>query len=99
MKIAVIGGSGLIGSAVAAHLTSRGHSVVPMSRGTRGVSVDISKATSPAYWLPQLVGIEAVINCAGVLQDGPADSTSMVHFRSMRAAPDPAGNPFLGHRR
>ena len=78
MKIAVIGGTGLIGSAVVAHLLSRGHSVVPMSRsapsaGRHGLSVDISKATSPAYWLPHLAGIEAIVNCAGVLQDGPAD--------------------------
>src|SRR3954451_7609245 len=86
MKIAVIGGSGLIGSAVVADLSSRGHSVVPMSRGAPGagaggVSVDLSDATSPAYWLPYLAGIDAVVNCAGVLQDGPADSTSMVHDR------------------
>jgi uncharacterized protein YbjT (DUF2867 family) len=88
MKIAVTGGTGLIGSAVQAHLSSRGHSVVPMSRSAassirHGVSVDISKATSPAYWLPHLAGIEAVVNCAGVLQDGPADSTSMVHHQGV----------------
>jgi uncharacterized protein YbjT (DUF2867 family) len=88
MKIAIIGGTGLIGSAVASHLSSHGHSVVPMSRkaaspSTHGVSVDISKATSPAYWLPHLDGIEAVVNCAGVLQDGPADSTSMVHHQGI----------------
>src|SRR4051794_12345016 len=84
MKIAIVGGSGLIGSAILSHLSSRGHSVVSMSRsapstGAHGVSVDISDATSPSYWLPYLAGIDAVVNCAGVLQDGPADSTSMVH--------------------
>jgi uncharacterized protein YbjT (DUF2867 family) len=88
MKIAVIGGSGLIGSAVLADLSSRGHSVVSMSRsagsaGTHGVSVDLSDATSPSYWLPYLVGVDAVVNCAGVLQDGPADSTSMVHHQGV----------------
>ncbi len=88
MKIAVTGGTGLIGSAVQAHLSSRGHLVVPMSRSAvssirHGISVDISKATSPAYWLPHLAGIEAVVNCAGVLQDGPADSTSMVHHQGV----------------
>jgi hypothetical protein len=45
--------------------------------------VDISKATSPAYWLPHLAGVEAVVNCAGVLQDAPADSTSMVHHQGV----------------
>src|SRR3954469_14124088 len=84
MKIAIVGGSGLIGSAILSHLSSRGHSVVSMSRsapsaGAHGISVDISDATSPSYWLPYLAGIDAVVNCAGALQDGPADSTSMVH--------------------
>ena len=74
MKVAIVGGTGLIGSAVLARLSSLGHSVVSMSRSAIGVSanhvaVDISKATSPAYWLPYLEGVEAVVNCAGVLQD------------------------------
>jgi uncharacterized protein YbjT (DUF2867 family) len=85
MKVAVLGGTGLIGSAVAAHLCSKGHSVVLMSRGAAkqsasGISVDISKATSPSYWLPYLEGVSAVVNCAGVLQDGPNESTSAVHY-------------------
>src|SRR5688500_14817485 len=88
MRIAVIGGTGLIGSAIVADLSSRGYEVVVMSRsarnaGTSGLTIDISKATSPAFWLPHLVGIEAVVNCAGVLQDGPADSTSMVHHQGV----------------
>jgi uncharacterized protein YbjT (DUF2867 family) len=88
VKIAVIGGTGLIGSAIVAHLASRGHAVVCMSRSAGGtsataISVDINKATSPSYWLPLLDGIEAVVNCAGVLQDGPNDSTSMVHHHGI----------------
>ncbi|QHO73955.1 nucleoside-diphosphate sugar epimerase [Bradyrhizobium sp. CCBAU 051011] len=88
MKIAVIGGTGLIGSAIAAHLSSRGHSVVSMSRsgdqsGPAVQRVDISAATSAAYWVPYLDGIEAIVNCAGVLQDSPGDSTSMVHHHGI----------------
>ncbi len=88
MKIAVIGGTGLIGSAVVARLSSRGNSIVSISRSAAsvsadGVSVDISKATSPSYWLPYLDGVEAIVNCAGVLQDGPNDSTSMVHHQGV----------------
>ena len=72
MKIAVIGGTGLIGSAVVARLSSRGNSIVSISRSAAsvsadGVSVDISEATSPSYWLPYLDGVEAIVNCAGVL--------------------------------
>jgi uncharacterized protein YbjT (DUF2867 family) len=88
MKIAVIGGTGLIGSAIIAHLSSRGHSIISMSRSAGvaspyAISVDLNKATSPAYWLPHLDGVEAVVNCAGVLQDSPKDSTSMVHHHGI----------------
>jgi uncharacterized protein YbjT (DUF2867 family) len=88
MKIAVIGGTGLIGSAIVAHLSARGHTVVSMSRSPDASNsdfrkVDISNATSPSYWLPHLDGIEAVVNCAGVLQDSRNDSTSMVHHRGI----------------
>jgi uncharacterized protein YbjT (DUF2867 family) len=74
MKIALIGGTGLIGSAIVAHLSSRGHAVISMSRSAGPASsganrVDISAATTPSYWLPHLDGIDAVVNCAGVLQD------------------------------
>ena len=84
MKIAVIGGTGLIGSAIVARLSSRGHSVFSLSRSVhpadpQAIKVDLSQATSPSYWLPHLNGMEAVVNCAGVLQDSPGDSTSMVH--------------------
>ena len=70
MKIAVIGGSGLIGSAIAAHLTVRGHSVFSLSRSAQpddlhAIKVDLSEAISPSYWIPHLKGFEAVINCAG----------------------------------
>jgi uncharacterized protein YbjT (DUF2867 family) len=88
MKIAVIGGTGLIGSAIVAHLSSRGHSVVAMSRTAgdadpEATSVDLNKATSPSYWVHHLGGVEVVVNCAGVLQDSPKDSTSMVHHHGI----------------
>ncbi|UPK31347.1 SDR family oxidoreductase [Bradyrhizobium sp. 195] len=88
MKVAVIGGTGLLGSAIVADLSSRGHSVVSMSRsagiGSPGaISVDLNEATSPSYWLPHLNGVEAVVNCAGVLQDSPRESTSMVHHQGI----------------
>jgi uncharacterized protein YbjT (DUF2867 family) len=87
MTIAIIGGTGLLGSAIVADLASRGHSVISMSRGTDvarpDVSVDLNKATSPSYWLPHLDSVEAVVNCAGVLQDSPKDSTSMVHHHGI----------------
>jgi uncharacterized protein YbjT (DUF2867 family) len=88
MKIAVIGGTGLLGSAIMADLTSRGHSVISMSRSAgvarpEAIRVDLNNATSPSYWLRHLDGVEAVVNCAGVLQDSPNDSSSMVHHHGI----------------
>jgi uncharacterized protein YbjT (DUF2867 family) len=88
MKIAVIGGTGLIGSAIATHLSSQGHSVYSLSRRVhpadpRAVKVDLSQARSPSYWISHLNGMEAVVNCAGVLQDSHGESTSMVHHRGV----------------
>ena len=49
------------------------------------VALDIAKATEPADWLPHLAGIDAVVNCAGVLQDSPRDSTAGVHAEGAAA--------------
>ena len=83
------GATGLIGRAVLASLHGEGHAVVAVARHADAaarlpeaaacIALDIAKATSPGDWLPHLVGIEAVVNCAGVLQDSPRDSTAGVH--------------------
>jgi uncharacterized protein YbjT (DUF2867 family) len=83
----IAGGTGMIGSAVLARLARDGHEAVavvrpgmPMFRpqAARLVSLDVAK-TSVADWLPHLGGIDAVVNCAGVLQDSPRDATSGVN--------------------
>ena len=43
------------------------------------VSLDVAAATRPEDWLACLAGIDAVVNCAGVLQDSPTNSTRGVH--------------------
>lgn len=83
MKILVVGGSGLIGSAVSARLALHGHDVViasrrPFSARQKHVSVDLGSA-SAADWHRLLHGVDAVVNCAGVLQDAPGETASAVH--------------------
>lgn len=82
MKVLIVGGTGLIGSAIAARLSSRGHDVVIASRtpspAQQHVTVDLAHA-SEALWQPVLRGIHAVVNCAGILQDAPGDTTAAVH--------------------
>ena len=83
----VVGATGLIGSAVAARLSKEGHDILGVGRTAAADSLavaqwlrlDLREATSPSDWLPHLAGIEAVVYCAGVLQDSGRDSTSRVH--------------------
>lgn len=84
-RVLVLGANGFIGSHVAAALSSAGWSV---RAGTRRIAeparraptfdwvvADFAKLTTPQAWAPLLVGVEAVVNCVGVLQNGAGDST------------------------
>ena len=89
MRVLVTGATGLIGASVVSELVSTGQEVVGIARrvdraarsipNARWVALDIGGATTAEHWLPYLDGIDAVVNCAGVLQDGPGDSTRAVH--------------------
>jgi uncharacterized protein YbjT (DUF2867 family) len=89
MHILLIGASGLIGSAAAARLKRDCHQIIAVGRGggpaarrvpaDRWVKLDLREATTVEAWLPHLAGIDTVVNCAGVLQDSPRDSTARLH--------------------
>ncbi|HEX2150705.1 MAG TPA: SDR family oxidoreductase [Stellaceae bacterium] len=95
MQVLVIGATGLIGSAVVARLLDTGHEVRALARQTARarrsqpeavwVSLDIAGATRPEDWRSCLADVDAVVNCAGVLQDSPADSTRGVHTDGIAA--------------
>ena len=93
MRVLIVGASGLIGSAVAGRLASQGHTVVAVTRRESrlglidaiAVRMDVAHAAEVSDWLPLLRDVDAVVNCAGVLQDSPGDSTSGVHVRGVSA--------------
>jgi uncharacterized protein YbjT (DUF2867 family) len=95
VRILVIGASGLIGSAVCARLAGDGHDVVGASRRpppvglghVKHVGLDLANATPPDF-ASLLSGIDAVVNCAGTLQDAPGESTEGVHYRGVLALLD-----------
>lgn len=90
MRVLVTGATGLIGSALCARLAADGHEVIATSRhmplshpgeGRRAIAIDFSQATDPAVWRPHLEQVDAVVNCAGVFQDSPRESTQAAHAR------------------
>lgn len=88
MRVLVVGASGFIGSAIAIRLRACGHEVVAVSRGRpTGPSgghlpLDLSQQRTAADWLPHLRAIDAVVYCAGALQEAPGDSLEHVHHRA-----------------
>jgi uncharacterized protein YbjT (DUF2867 family) len=95
LRVLLTGATGLIGRAVLANLNGEGHAVVAVARNPGAatrlpeaaacIALDIAKATRPSDWLPHLAGIDALVNCAGVLQDSPRDSTAGVHAEGAAA--------------
>lgn len=95
MNILLLGATGFIGSAVAARLRADGHEVIGVTRAlnvaarrvpvSEWIKIDIARATKPETWLAHLKAIDAVVNCAGVLQDSPSESTRGVHVAGVEA--------------
>src|SRR5690606_7550914 len=86
LRVLLLGASGLIGSAVLARLVREGHDVRAVGRRlgnelprVEWVRMDIARTTEFGQWRSCLGEVDAVVNCAGVLQDGPGDSTRGVH--------------------
>lgn len=94
-RVLVLGANGFIGSHVAAALSSAGWIVRagarrpdPASRRApqhEWTAVDFRTLGDPAAWRPLLEGVDAVVNCVGVLQDGGGDDTRAAHVTGPRA--------------
>lgn len=95
MRVLILGGSGLIGTAVATALACRGHSLTAVARdiaaafrrmdGIQWRSVDIAALAEPSDWEPYLGNMDCVVNCAGALQDGGRDDLMALQQVAMTA--------------
>jgi uncharacterized protein YbjT (DUF2867 family) len=92
MRILVTGANGFIGRYLLAALIQAGHEVVPAVRRPdetdrllprpASIRIDFNHATEPTDWAPHLAGIDAAINCAGILQGRPGQSIDAIHARA-----------------
>jgi uncharacterized protein YbjT (DUF2867 family)/uncharacterized membrane protein len=94
-KVLVLGGYGLIGEAVVGRLVRDGHQVTGLGRdirdaarrwpAVRWVAADMAHLLAVEDWLPLVAGMDAVVNAAGALQDGPRDRLDAIHRGSVVA--------------
>jgi uncharacterized protein YbjT (DUF2867 family) len=68
-------------------IRSSGSLAIPIGNrnSPAGVALDIASAREPEKWLPVLNGVDAVVNCAGVVQDGGRENTVGVHAAGVGA--------------
>jgi uncharacterized protein YbjT (DUF2867 family) len=87
-KILVLGASGLIGRFVTDNLRARGFHVAGVARRfspsqkASALDLELPVMAMDAASLARLIGqhgIDLVVNCLGVLQDGPGSDTGAVH--------------------
>ena len=108
MKILILGATGFIGSAILTRLVAEGHAVTGLGRdpskakqrfpGARWITADLAKLAKPEDFTPLIENMDAVVNCAGALQDGQADDLHATQQRAMIALYDAAkraGRPLI----
>lgn len=84
MRVLVLGGYGLIGSAISRALIGENYSIIGLARSAakgeamipaaQWIGADISKLTQPEQWHAYLEEIDVVVNASGALQNGLSDN-------------------------
>lgn len=106
MHVLVLGGYGLIGLPVVLRLIEAGHRVTGLGRSVRvartacpeaaWIERDIARLTRPRDWLPILAEVDAVVNCAGALQDSFRDNLQALQSDAIGALIEAARTARIG---
>ncbi|WP_407279049.1 complex I NDUFA9 subunit family protein [Aromatoleum evansii] len=76
MNILLTGASGFIGRNIATALTAAGHRVTPAARAN---GIDFRRMHSASDWQAHLAGIDAVINCVGIIGENGGQRFAPLH--------------------
>ena len=95
MRILVCGATGFIGNYCVSRLVQDGHDVIGLARDAVSAQTqnpdiqwrrgDFALLQSPNDWIDLLQGIDAVVNCVGVLQQGQGETLVGTHIRGPKA--------------
>lgn len=95
MHVLVTGATGFVGRHVCARLLADGHRVTAVVRdpliaarrfpGITAIQGDLNRMTDPWDWRPLLDGVDAVVNCAGILQARRGQSAEAIHTSAPNA--------------
>lgn len=93
MRILLTGASGLIGQALLERLLADGHAVTALCRKppaearprVRWLAIDLAAMTAPADWLPLLAGVDAAVNCVGILREHGGQTFAALHEQAPAA--------------
>ncbi|WP_281036970.1 MULTISPECIES: SDR family oxidoreductase [unclassified Rhizobium] len=102
MKILILGATGFIGSEVVRSLHGKRHTVTGLARSVAHaedkwpfaswVSADLARMTGAADWAALVSDHDAIVNCAGALQDGLSDDLAATQEKAMLALYEAAVN-------
>jgi uncharacterized protein YbjT (DUF2867 family) len=89
VRVLLIGANGFIGRYLIAALHAAGHDVLAAVRrpieiaqafpAVRTITIDLNRDVTPDIWLPRLAGIDAVVNCAGILRASRGQAIEAIH--------------------
>ena len=86
--VLLTGSSGFIGTRLRSAVRDAGHRVIAIRRGYNGqgaFSADFTRDAREMHWRPRLVGVDVVVNAAGVFVDRPRGSMKLIHAAGPKA--------------